>query len=528
MRRLFAVMVLFIVSLPLSGWEAHNYDYIVNTSPWTSSRNASGLVTFKSSHIATANASFEKADGKFIGIEDSADCLNGTTSAASYDSISERLKAFGSISYSYYFGKNMGGPILMDPSYNPISFIESDQTTIGNKSRELYNLKGALSYKLSNNWAIGIDFSYESGLYAKRKDPRYRNSWMNMGVSAGAKFTISEKFSVGLSLIYEKTLEAIDGNLFGNFTTDYFNLIDYGGFYCKKEVFSGDSGYIPQSQKPRNMLNSFYGAAIQLEHSTKKNVFFHEIILKTRSGYYGNEGTSSIVYTNHDGIGLMYKGSALLFNNTNTQKLGLELYWESLDNNENIFRTNTIPGHQTVVEILGSKKVLERNDIHGIVYWHGWSGLNGRKPDWEYKLSAETDLRTQTTTLYPFYRDSKVFFITLKSSLRHNFKWKKNIISPEIGLSFSKGGGNPKKDGTLASSTSGKPISADNYLYKDFEYKTISSASISASLEYTRTINEKLDIYARFSNRYRHCIETPQYLEGRFRNIFTITIGCTF
>ena len=528
MRRLLAVMVLFIVSLPLSGWEVYDYDYIVNTSPWTSSSNASGLVTFKSPHIATANASFEKAEGKFIGIEDSADCLNGTASTSSYDSISNKLKAFGSISYSYYFGKNMGGPILIDPSYNPISLIESDPTTTGNKSRELYNLKGALSYKLSNTWAIGLDASYESGLYAKRKDPRFRNSWMDMGISAGTRFTHSEKYSIGLSIIYERTLEAIDGNLFGNFTTDYFNLIDYGSFYCKKEVFSGDSGYIPQSQKPRNMFNTFYGAAIQFEHSTEKTDYFHEITFKTRNGYYGNKGTSSVVYTEHEGAGLTYKGSALLFNDTNTQKIGIELCWESLENNENIFRTNTIPGHQTIVEILGSKKVLERNDIHGIVYWHGWSGLKGRKPDWEYKLSTETDLRTQTTTLYPFYRDSKVFFITLNSSLKHNFKWKKDILSPEVSFSFSKGEGTPKQDGTLASSSSGEPISADNYLYKDFEYKTISSISISASLKYTRTINEKLDIYARFSNIYKCCLETPQYLEGTFRNIFTITIGCTF
>ena len=123
---------------------------------------------------------------------------------------------YGKLSYSYNSGKDMGGSILMDPSYNPINFYESVDTTGGVKNKEVYHLIGGLSYALKDSrWAIGAKIDYQTGDQAKLKDPRYLNVWMDLGTSVGTRFAASEGFSVGLNLEYRRTLETTSSKVYG-------------------------------------------------------------------------------------------------------------------------------------------------------------------------------------------------------------------------------------------------------------------------------------------------------------------------
>ncbi len=64
----------------------------------------------------------------------------------------------------------MGGPILLDPYYNPINFVENSDTTTGSKTLEKYTLEGAMAYSLTNRLTLAGKVSYQSADYAKRKD----------------------------------------------------------------------------------------------------------------------------------------------------------------------------------------------------------------------------------------------------------------------------------------------------------------------------------------------------------------------
>ena len=127
--------------------QTRDYDYIKETNLWLGSRNAAGIGTFDMQRIAVARAYAVKENGGLVGIEGSDDSIKGALETESYNRISDRMSFYGLLSYDYFYGKNMGGPILLDPSYNPVSFIEADETTTGPKSREYYKLIGAASAK---------------------------------------------------------------------------------------------------------------------------------------------------------------------------------------------------------------------------------------------------------------------------------------------------------------------------------------------------------------------------------------------
>lgn len=508
--------------------QARDYDYIKETNLWLGSRNAAGIGTFDMQRIAVARAYAVKENGGLVGIEGSDDSIKGALETESYNRISDRMSFYGLLSYDYFYGKNMGGPILLDPSYNPVSFIEADETTTGPKSREYYKLIGAASYKLSDKWYLGGRVDYETALSAKRKDPRFRSIWMDLNLDAGVMFRPSEHFSAGISLIYRRSLEKFDGTLFGDLAKDYISLVDYGGFLCKKELFSGDNGYVPQGSGTRNMFNAFYGCAIELEGGSERIRTFHELYWKHRDGYYGNKGTSHIVYSEHGGDVFGYSGSLLLKGGNGSDKLSLTAELSRTANSENVFRTTTPPGQQTVIEYLSSKEVLDRQDLGIALDWQGRRGPETFCHRWHYGASLTGDLRKQTATIYPFYRNSSIWTSEAAAFATRNISRGKNIFSTGLRVEGAFGGGTPKEDGAHASTSSDAPYSADGYLLRDFEFKSALVIRTGASFRYTRTFNDRTAAYVELSDKYARMTGSPEYLGGKDRNTLILSVGCTF
>ena len=533
MRTLSQTLISLILTLALPLYAAgqvrnnmRDIEYLRSSQPWLSSSNAAGLSEMPFNRIATAEGFFSKHDGGLIGIEESANSLEAGISTEAFVKASERVVLYGNLSYSYFDGKDMGGPIFMNPSYNPINFYESSETTIGTKNRELYNLIGGVSYSINNKWSIGARFDYETGDQAKLKDPRILNVWMDLGVSAGVRFKPSEKFSVGANLIYERTLEAIRGGIYGTTDKQYFTYVDYGGFYGSRETFEGRYERVAVGET-RPMFNSFYGGSLQLEAGKDIKVF-NEFSFLIRSGYYGKRSSTTVTFTEHSSNILEYKGILTAGRGSNLHRVGINFRYEDLANNENIYRMNTELGDYTKVEYFGQNEILQRTDINGSLSYTGYLGVDNYRPKWEYGLKADAQMRNSVTTIYPFYRTSSVTCVNAHIHGKRNISVRdKNIITIGLDGYFATGFGNPKQDGRLASSTSDAPRSMDFYLNRDFEYKTSMQAGGLVTCRYTRLF-KKVATYIEANDSYNLMFKQAEYLSGNSRNIFDIKIGCTF
>lgn len=529
-HRYITLFLALALALSAQGQEHGNIrdiGYLRSTSPWTASRNPAGLSAVTADRTAEAEIHFNKKNGGLAGIDESDNSIEAGAHTEAYVKTSDRMTFHGKLAYSHFNGKNMGGPIFMNPSYNPINFHESSDTTLGIKNRELYHLEGGLSYRIGEKWAIGAGIDYQTGDQAKLKDPRILNVWMDLGVSAGFRFMPSEGLSLGFNLEYERTLESIKGNIYGTTDKQYFTFIDFGGFYGLREMFDGESGYVAVGST-RPMFNSLYGASIQVEAGRRTKIF-NQLTYLRRNGYYGKRSSTTVTFTEHSGNIIEYDGVLLTAGKESLHRIGLNLRYEGLANNENKYRMNTDLGDYTVVEYFGQNRILDRTDFHAALSYTGYKGLEGMVPEWEYGVALSADVHESLTTIYPFYRKCSISEIYARVyGNKSIFVNDKHILTFGIEGLFSTGTGTPDDDGILASSTSETPRSADTCMYRDFEYRTAAKAGGQVRIRYTMPFGKHTKAYVEAADSYSHLLKKAEYLTGNFRNIIELRIGCTF
>ena len=474
-----------------------------------------------------AEGSFIKENGGLINNAGSDNSIKAGAMTESFLKISENIAFYGKISYSHFKGKDMGVSILMDTDYNPINFHESVDTTRGTKNKELYQLIGGMSYTFKDSkWSIGAKVNYESGDQAKLRDPRFLNVWTDLGTSAGFMYGDRECFSFGVNLEYRRTVETIVGKTYGTSGKQYYTFIDYGTFYGSRELFDGADGMVT-SGNTRPMFNNFFGASAQIEVGRKTKVF-NELTYLMRSGYFGNRGTTSIMFTEHGGNIIEYKGVLTTGKGSNRHQLGLDFRYEGLLNYENVYRLNTQVGEYTTVEYLSQNEVLDRIDLNAGLWYTGYSGVDNYRPKWEYGAKALFNSRQSLSTIYPYYRNSVFSNASIEAFGKRSLISGKDIFTIGLEGCFLTGFGTAKEDGMFAGSTSGAPMSFDTYLYRDFEYRTSTRAGGGLTVRYTRLFTDKIAGYIQLSDKYISLLKEAEHLDKGHRNTLSITIGCTF
>lgn len=507
----------------------YDFDFIKTSNPWLTSTNAAGLNMLQVDRTSFVEAFFDKENGGLIPVEGSDNSWQAGAGTESFVRISDRIAFHGALSYSYFSGRNMGGHYLMDPSYNPINFLENSEDNPGTKVKELYSLLGGMSYRLDGRWTIGAEISYEAGDYAKRKDPRPRSRWMDLGISAGAALAASDDFSAGLNFLYRRTTEDLDCNIFGTTDQQYYTFVDYGGYFGTVEGLEGTLGYIKTTSPGRPMVNSFYGGALQLAFGDRDDIlFFNELSYRYRTGHYGEKAPGSAIYCEFGGHSAKYDGSLDIHKSGILHRVSLSAEYSGLKNYENIYRRTTVPGGSTIVEYFGQNEILKKHTFAGRLAYTGYLGISRFRPKWEYGVSAAGEYSISRATYYPFYRDRSLTAINIRLYGQRNFIAGNNIFTAGLAADGFAGSGIRNEDGTYTASASDSHRTIDSYLYRDFEYDTAARVAGTLSFRYTRLFGDKFSAYIDVKDTYNHTLKKPEFLADGWRNIFTVTIGCAF
>lgn len=522
-----ALLVLGAFSLNAQdGPTIRDYGFATFLNPAATSSNPALIDRLDVGRIAMASLSAAKDNGELRSLETSPDSFEAGAQTESYIKISDRIAFYGKLSYSYFKGKDMGGQVFMNPDYNPVNFLEATDTTIGVKIRELYHLVGGMSYRFNDRWSAGIKADYEAGNMAKRRDPRFKNIWMDLDLAASVAFTPSKTWTFGASLLYECTIETIKGHIYGAGDRQYSVYTDKGGFYGISEMLAGSYPNVPDDSD-RPMTNNFAGLRLEAIH--EGSVYFSNAVTgRYRYGSYGLGSYNSPTIFEFSGIEASYDGRLMVASEKNIHNVELSATYALLDNSENSYKYETPTGGNTKVVYYGQNEILNRSDIDASLSYSFLQDVTGYLPAAEYKAGATMTSRAQTTTLYPYYRDSGRTRIDAFVSACWNIESGKNILSPCVGACFTTGFGTAKEDGTLASSASTNLKSFDSYLNRQFEYETASRAGASISFKYTRLISNALAVYAGVSDSFVSLLSEPEYMYGRFRNAAVLTVGCNF
>ena len=538
-RILLSAGLFILSSLPVwsqtEEWK-DGYSRLSGLAPWVKSSNPAGLSALPVDKVSTVRVGIEKTDGGLMDLHESPDCFRPSLEAASLMKISDRIVFYGRMDYSYFKGRKMGGQILMDPYYNPVNFLESVDTTTGTKTLEEYTLEGAMAYSLTDRLSFAGKVSYQSADYAKRKDPRAFNQWMDLDASLGVRYSLAGgKGSFGASLDYTKTIETVIEELFGTVDRQYYCLVDYGGSFGKIEVIDGDNGYISTGNE-RPMFNQFFGGSAQAEFRFGAVDAFVDFGAAYRKGYFGKKASGSVRFCDFDGM--RYNLDARLQFRTGGFLNRIDGNWNALTsvNKENSYRISTTQGQNSEVQYFGSQEVGDKT-VSRIKARYTLERRAECAPDifnpspWAVSVGYERFGLDQTATSYPFYRKQRLAQNTVDAVAARNFRLRSGYLSFTLGARCSFAGDDLKNEDGQYSSASGNPRTNDTYLGRNYEYFHATSAGGSASLRFTllKTVSgRRYSIFADISDSYRRLVSEPVYLTGNYRNTIIFTIGCNF
>ena len=539
--RILSFLGVFVLSA-LPAWSQteewkDEYSRFTDWNPWIQSSNPAGMVLTPLSRISTVRAGIEKQNGGLIDLHESRDSFRPSLDAASYMKVSDRITFYGRMNYSYFKGKDMGGQILMDPYYNPVNFLESVDTTTGTKTLEEYTLEGAMAYSLSDRLTLAGRISYQSADYAKRKDPRSLNQWMDLDASVGARYSFGERASAGLSLNYTKTIETVTEKLFGTLDRQYYYLVDYGGSFGKVEIIDGDNGYLSVSSE-RPMFNQFFGASAQAEFSVGGVNAFIDLGAAYRSGYFGKKASGSVRFCDFDGMRYNLDARVTFRTGAVLNRIDGSLNVMTSLNKENSYRVSTNPGENPEIQYFGSQEVGDKTVSNASArYSVEGESIRGKGMFSPASWAASIEYRyfgvDQTATSYPFYRKQRLVRNTIEANAIKNLQLRNDILSLSLGGLCSFSGDDLKNEDGQHASASGAPRSNETYLNKNYEYFHASSAGGSASVRYTmvktsKAANRHYSVFIDLSDSFTHLTRKAEYLTGNYRNTIIFTIGCNF
>lgn len=523
----FIVVLTLCLAASAAGQEpVRNFQLALDRNPLLSFDNAAGLSALGKEHFSEVTGSFTLNNGALVPLEGSPASWNVNVGTQSFCRISDRIVFSGGLSYAHFRGKDMGGQILMNPQDNPVNFLEEDSSTAGQKKRETYFLRGALSYSFNSRFSSGIRVDYTAADQTKFKDPRFLNVVMDLRIAPGVMWHPSDQFSLGANLLYRHSLEQLTAGLFGTIDRQFNILVDQGGFLGNRELFEGDAGYVSTTNM-RPLTDDRYGISLQTFIGSRVK-YYGQLSALWRTGYYGSRTSSSVVFFEFSGPEVNFEGAWLIPASDALQHITYGLGVKYLSRRTNSYTYKSSPGMATVVEYHGQNETLTRLDLEARVEYKWEKGLSGYRPDWILSASAEGYTRRQNTLFYPVSRHQDYLNLTAAVSGEYNLKNAANCFTFATGLSFLWGTGDPKTNDSVSDGGSTKLKSFDDWLYRQFEYDTASRAGIQLAFTWSLLRYKKVVPFLTVSDRFITLLASPQYLQGAFRNEAMLTIGVNF
>lgn len=502
-------------------------EYIRKSNAWLTSKNAAGLNHFNAGNISNVEGYFKKEDGGFKNYFQSDNSQEYGVQADSYTRLNSKVVFSGGFGYQNFKGRNMTGSAFLDPYQNPFDIVELDADNMGTKELELYNLNGAVSSQLSSKWSIGAKLAYQTGNYAKRKDLRHVNKLLDMDLSAGVLYKISDLVDVGANYNYSRRIESMSFKTAGNKDKQYLSLISYGSFYGRKELFD-QYGYT-SSQSTNPLKDIRQGGSLQLNLNLNKNVtLFNEFSYADRTGFFGEEGTSSILLTKHNGSDLAYNGQLSIKANEIEHHISLKGSYNFLSNKTTIYRRETTIGGVNRIVYYGDREVFSGETTNVGLNYDLFIAVKDNRPTWAVNVNADYMRRDQSTGLYPFYRDQMINSYQFSGQVKRQFEKQKGAFNIGMGIGYGNGSGEMANDGTVATPSPDyiPPATMNQFLNEEYEFFTAGRIKGNLLFQYTRALQNNMSAFVKLN--YTHTYAAKVINLDKHFNATNISIGCNF
>lgn len=526
---IYALLAGICATTPLFAQQTTNtdMDYIRKSNAWLNIKNAAGLSHYTTENISSAELFFNKQDGGFRNYFQSDNSQDYGLRANSFTRLNPKVVLSGGFEYQNFKGKNMTGSAFIDPYQSPFDIVELDAANRGTKEAEFYNLNGAVSAEVSSKWSIGGKISYGAANFAKRKDLRHVNKLLTMDMNLGALYQLSKVIAVGASYNYDRRIESLTFKAFGNTDQQYLSLISFGSFYGHTELF-GDYGYT-SGQTTNPLRDIRQGGSMQLNLNFNKEVsLLNEFSYEDRKGFFGEDGSSSILLTRHNGSGFAYNGQLSVKADAIEHHLTLRGSYDFLANKRTIYRRESTIGGVNRIVYYGDRDVFSGETINAGLSYNLYLGVKNNRPTWAVNVSADYMGRDHSTYLYPFYRDQKINSYQVYGQLSRAYQKQQNAFTVGLGMGYGAGNGNMAFDGVAATPAAEHlpPAEMPQFLNQEYQYFTASRIKGNLMLKYARALQSNLGAYITLN--YTHAYAGDVTFIGHHSYATNVSLGCNF
>jgi hypothetical protein len=384
---------------------------------------------------------------------------------------------------------------------------------------------GAVSAQVSRRLNLAGKVEYTAANYAKLKDLRHVNKLLDLQAQAGISYQVSNKLLLGASYTFSRRIESVSFAIYGNTDRQYVSLINFGSFYGLAELHS-DQGY---TSEIRPLTNTRHTGALHTLWTIRPGLqWFQEVSYQQRSGYFGERGTASVVYTEHEGQEYVSTSIVTLSKDHSLQHFKLSAAYNNLENYENVYTANTAPGGNRVITYFGQNKVLTQGKTTVTGEYAGYWNIRNNQPGWTFQASADYANRNQTVSRFPYFRKQDFNSYGLHLAGKHSWPGKALRYTASIGLGYGNGYGQPKTDGLYIppSPSQVPPASQDTYLYREYEFLTSPRAELNPSFQVSREIIPEVLAFVQLSYSFTKAWNTV--FTGKDFQTVAIKLGCYF
>lgn len=498
----------------------------LSATPELTSANPALLQTLQDSLLFNAKAYYNFSKGDFVNYFEPNQNYTTGVETASYNRFNAKTAVYGLASYNFTKGKNSSGTTFLYPYRTPFNFTPRDETTKGDRRIEEYRLAGGLSYQLLPKLALGVKADYQTISFAKLKDMRNINDILDVTISGGITYNITLKNSIGISYNYNRYIENMRINEYGNLEKEYYALINKGAFMGLFELY-GDEGIL-NSEYRRPWVDIVHYFGVQYRYvSSKKIHWFTELKYQNGKGFFGKDSDNSAVYMRHKKQGYSANSKLIVKAKKNTQIIGVKGNYATITNNEQLFREVITSVGNTIIQYYGERETINKKTTSaGINYKLLWGDVYLNAP-WEAFVNYTYNNIRRNVSSFPYYRTQNITWHTTNLGIGKTLKYKKTDFYFSHKVGFTSGNGGTPNDGKYVETTgnTAQPDYLNNLLHKEREYFTTKRILSETTFRVSRNYNGN-EVYVQLQSSYINPFKT-EYLQGNFFN-FALSLGLTF
>ena len=527
---------LLMVTVPCSAWGTPT-DSTFNWSTlrdvrlgenWLNSENPAGLHAF--GHGAESEIVL-LGEGRYGGLKNyfsSKNELAFGVEASSVARLSKLVVVDGKVGYRHTTAKALAASYFINPMQTPFDLLEFTDENAGDKTLEELYLQGRVGVTPARCFSLGASMDYMAANYSKQKDLRHVNSLMDMRLVVGGMVHLGERVDIGLNYVYRRRNETLLLSIYGTQGKTFVSLLNYGAFFGKQETF-GEIGYTKENEN-KPLFDSRHGANLQIAWRIGNVEWLNEVGFMLRSGYYGDPSHSTVVYSNHQGHDLSYRGLLTFATRCDAHRFGLRYAKEYVANTENIYSYKNEETGRDYIEYLGEREVGERTQRSLALEYTGRFGIRHGLARWEAWADASLDNRNTRASNYPDYRRQNISWWRLKAMGTRNFLSGRNCYSLSVSALYGGGSGQPCADGRYGSDTSGEALTRtrNDLLMQEWEFLTSTKLGAGIGFTYSRAM-WKGKVRGNAGLAYDMCKAFgTRHLDGTMRHTVSLRIGCNF